>query len=422
MHTYDYTIAIEDPSCSRDGACPHPAQQAQSCNGAAFSENRMEAAPSLLKSHSTQTIRRDIHMTSSHLYHAIHAQPAALRELLADRAGTEQIAKKLAGARRILLAGIGTSFHAAVVGEYLLRRAGADAWAVRSFEFVSYPQALQTGDAVIVISHRGSKLHGIKAVEQATGARVFTAGITGKGTKMQGADATLETVEQELSSTHSISYTGALTRLGQIAARLAKLNGLAEQARRLEQGLLQIPVLMENILAREDEIRQVAQEAVKQQRRIYFVGAGPNAASAPEGALKAKEAAYVTAEGFELEQAIHGPQVAFETEDLLIPLSVRGAAQERIRDFLLALSEIGSRTWLLGEAPDAETAKLFQRANWSRFALADSVDVIEELTPLLAAVPVQLLADFLATASGTDADSFRNDQEVYRRAGERFQI
>ncbi len=361
-------------------------------------------------------------MTYSQLYRSIHAQPAALGVLLADWEGAEKIAERLVTARRILLAGIGTSFHAAIVGEYLLRLAGADAWAVRSFEFVTYPRPLRIDDAIIVISHRGSKLQSTRAIERATAVGAFTVGITGKYTKMQGADATLETVEQDPSSTHSISYTGALTRLGQIAARLAKLNGLAEQARRLEQGLLQIPVLMENILAREDEIRQVAQEAVKQQRRIYFVGAGPNAASAPEGALKAKEAAYVTAEGFELEQAIHGPQVAFETEDLLIPLSVRGAAQERIRDFLLALSEIGSRTWLLGEAPDAETAKLFQRANWSRFALADSVDVIEELTPLLAAVPVQLLADFLATARGTDADSFRNDQEVYRRAGERFQI
>ncbi len=359
-------------------------------------------------------------MTSSHLYHAIHAQPAALRELLADRAGTEQIAKKLAGARRILLAGIGTSFHAAVVGEYLLRRAGADAWAVRSFEFVTYPQALQTGDAVIVISHRGSKLHGIKAVEQATGARVFTAGITGKGTKMQGADATLETVEQELSSTHSISYTGALTRLAQIAVHLAKLHERAEQALRLEQGLASIPTLMENMLAREDEVRQVAQEAA--QRRIYFVGAGPNAASASEGALKAKEAAYVTAEGFELEQAIHGPLVAFEERDLLIPISVRGAAQQRVSDLLRALSEIGPRVWLLGTVPDTGTGELFQRAGWSRFALADAADIVEELTPLLAAVPVQLLADFLATARGTDADSFRRDQDAYRRAGERIHL
>lgn len=359
-------------------------------------------------------------MTNSHLYHSIHAQPATLRELLSDWTGAEQIAEKLAGARRILLAGIGTSFHAAIVGEYLLRLAGADAWAVRSFEFVTYPRALQAGDAVIVISHRGSKLHGIKAVEQAAGAHVFTAGITGKNTKMQGADVILETVEQDASSTHSISYTGALTRLAQIAARLAKLHELSEQAQRLEQGLRATPTLMEGILAREDEVRQVAQEAAQQQRRIYFVGAGPNAASASEGALKAKEAAYVATEGFELEQAIHGPLVAFEERDLLIPISVRGAAQQRMDDFLRALRVIGPRIWLLGTAPTSETAALFPGA--SRFALTDTADIAEELTPLLAAVPVQLLADFLATARGTNADSFRRDQDVYRRAGDSFPL
>jgi glutamine---fructose-6-phosphate transaminase (isomerizing) len=359
-------------------------------------------------------------MTKSHLYDSIHAQPEALRELLTDWTGAEQIAERLKGARRVLLAGIGTSFHAAIVGEYLLRRAGADAWALRSFEFVTYPRALQTGDAVIVISHRGSKLHGIKALEQATSASVFTAGITGKGTKMQGADITLQTVEQELSSTHSISYTTTLTRLAQIAVRLAQLNGLAEQGQRLEEGLVSIPTLMEGILAHEDEVRQVAHEAA--QRRIYFVGAGPNAASASEGALKAKEAAYVTAEGFELEQAIHGPMVAFEERDLLVPISVGGAAQQRIGDFLRGLSEIEPRVWLLGSTPDEKTGQLFQRAGWSRFALADGADIAEELTPLLAAVPVQLLADFLATARGTDADSFRRDQEAYRRAGERYSL
>ena len=361
-------------------------------------------------------------MTNSHLYDSIHAQPEALRKLLTDWTGAEQIAQRLKGARRVLLAGIGTSFHAAIVGEYLLRRAGADASALRSFEFVTYPRTLQADDAVIVISHRGSKLHGIKALEQATGARVFTAGITGKGTKMQGADITLQTVEQELSSTHSISYTTTLTRLAQIAVRLAQLNGSAEQGQHLEQGLTSIPALMENILAREDEVRKVAQDAVQQQRRIYFMGAGPNAASASEGALKAKEAAYVTAEGFELEQAIHGPMVAFEERDLLVPISVGGAAQQRVGDFLRALNEIGPRVWLLGSAPDEKTGQLFQRAGWSRFALADGADIAEELTPLLAAVPVQLLADFLATARGTNADSFRKDQEAYRRAGEKFSL
>jgi glucosamine--fructose-6-phosphate aminotransferase (isomerizing) len=213
-----------------------------------------------------------------------------------------------------------------------------------------------------------------------------------------------------------------LTRLGQIAARLAALTGNNQQAQSLEAGLSQIPALMEDILKREDEVRQVAQEAAAHARRIFFVGAGPNAPTAPEGALKAKEAAYVTAEGFELEQAIHGPQVAFETEDLLVPISVKGPAQERMADFLLALSEIGSRVWLIGEAPSAETAAFLSRENWRRFAICDNADLLEELTPFLAALPVQLLADFLATARGTNADLFRADNEIYKRANGRFRL
>ncbi len=356
------------------------------------------------------------------LYRSIHAQPQAVRELLADWELSTQAAERLARTGRIFLAGIGTSFHAATVGEYLLRLAGADAWALRSFEFVTYPRPLRGDDGVIVVSHRGSKLYGDTAVQRAVEAGVLTVGITGKNSKMQGADIRIETVEQDPSSTHSISYTGALTRLAQIATRLAALKGNGEQAERLEQGLAQVPALMEHMLAREGEVQRIAQEAVAQQRRIYFVGAGPNAVTAPEGALKAKEAAYVTAEGFELEQAIHGPQVAFEREDLLIPISVKGPAQARVADFLLALSEIGSRVWLIGEAPETQTAELFGRDGWTRFAVCDGVDLPEELTPMVTVLPVQLLAEFLAAARGTNADSFRTDHEVYKRAGTRFRM
>jgi glucosamine--fructose-6-phosphate aminotransferase (isomerizing) len=365
-------------------------------------------------------------MTTEHsntaLSRSISAQPDTVRELLQNWDGPNQAAEKLAPTRRILLVGTGTSFHAAIVGEYLLRLAGADAWAVRAFEFVQYPRPLQMDDGVIVISHRGSKIHGTKAVQRAKDAGVPTIGITGKNTKMQPPDVMIETVEQEPSSAHSISYTSTLTRLAQIAIRFATLHGRNEQAQRLQEDLAQVPVLMEDILARKDEVREVAQEAVVHARRIYFLGAGPNAASAPEGALKAKEASYVTAEGFELEQGMHGPQVAFEAEDLLVPISVKGHAQERMADFLLAMSEIRPRLWLLGNAPNAETAALFANEGWSRFALADKTDILEELTPMLAALPVQLLADFLAAARGTNADLFRADHEQYKRANARYHL
>src|SRR6059058_2819172 len=138
------------------------------------------------------------------LYRSIHAQPEAVRALLADWDGPAQAAEKLARANRIFLSGIGTSFHAATVGEYLLRYAGADAWALRSFEFVHYPRPLRADDGVIVVSHRGSKLHGNLALQRTLEAKVLTIGISGKDSKMQGPDIVIETVAQDPSSTHSI--------------------------------------------------------------------------------------------------------------------------------------------------------------------------------------------------------------------------
>jgi glucosamine--fructose-6-phosphate aminotransferase (isomerizing) len=359
---------------------------------------------------------------TSGLYRSIHAQPGAVRELLTDWDGPSRAAEMMAQTGRIFLSGIGTSFHAATVGEYLLRYAGADAWALRSFEFVHYPRPLREDDGVIVVSHRGSKLHGNLALQRAITSGVRTVGITGRGSKMQGNATIIETVEQEISSTHSISYVGAMTRLAQIAARLAALNGRTREAQALEQGLAYLPSVMEGILAREDGVREIAIDAVENARRLFYIGAGPNAVTGPEGALKAKEAAYVTAEGFELEQAIHGPQVGFERQDLVIPVCVRGAAQSRIADLLLASSEIGSRIWLIGLAPTAETAALIDGDQWKLFAIGYNVDLPEELTPLLTVLPLQLLADFLATARGTNADSFRADQEAYKNAGLRFTI
>ncbi len=356
------------------------------------------------------------------LYRAISAQPQAIRDILTDWDRIIQIAQRLSQCKRVFLSGIGTSYHAAIVGEYLLRLAGIDAWAVRSYEFATYPRPLHADDAVIVISHRGSKLHGIGAIQQAKQAGVFTVGITGKNSKMQGADLVLKTVEQEISSTHSISYIGTLTRLAQIAARLALLHGNTQVAQKLEQNLAALPALMEQIFQYEDVLQATAHDIAMNQRRVVVVGAGPNAATATEGALKAKEAAYITIEGLELEQAIHGPLVAFEPHDLIIVISVAGPSQPRIADFLRALNEIDTAVLLIGTVPTPELAGLFQRAKWQQIALLQHGEILEELSPLLTVVPLQLLADFLATARGTDADSFRKEQEVYRRATERYTL
>ncbi len=357
--------------------------------------------------------------TTTALYRSIHAQPSAIRELLVDWDTPTQAAQQLNSRERILIAGIGTSYHAALIGEYLFRLAGVDAWAVRSYDFVTYPRPLRSDDGVIVISHRGSKVHGVGAVQRAKQAGVLTVGITGKGSQMRDVDVMLETVGQEVSSAHSISFTGTLTRLAQIAARLAALRGNTQVAQQIEQGLAVVPTFIEQVFLHENTLRQVAQDVVTHQRRVFIVGAGPNAAIAPEGALKAKEAAYITTEGLELEQAIHGPFVGFEASDLVVIVSVKGPAQPRIADFLHALHEIGTHVLLLGTVPP-DDSNLFTRESWTNVEL--HTDMVEELTPLVTVVPLQLIADFLASARGVNADVFRADQSAYKQASSRFSL
>lgn len=99
-------------------------------------------------------------ITDSAMYRTIHRQPEELRRLLSE--GWEQAAEaaeRLQGARRVYTVGIGTSYHAALVGSWLLRAAGCDARAVNSFDFAVYPEAVDLGpkDAVVVLAHTGVK-------------------------------------------------------------------------------------------------------------------------------------------------------------------------------------------------------------------------------------------------------------------------
>jgi glucosamine--fructose-6-phosphate aminotransferase (isomerizing) len=359
-------------------------------------------------------------MSDTKLYQSIRRQPQAIRELLADSAPIEASTQLLREAKRILCVGIGTSYHAAMIGSYLLRQAGAEAWAIHAFEFTTYPRKLQKGDLILSISHRGNKHYSSQVLQMAEKAGIPTICITGKNTKAQHTQAIIETVEQDPSSAHTISYIASLTRLAQLATKLAEQNGEQEIAQQFEQGLAKLPGAIEDVLRCEGEIAQVAQEAIANKRRIYLIGAGPNAVTAQEGALKVKETAYVTVEGFELEQGIHGPMMAFEQEDLLIPIHVQGAATERMGDFMAVLSEMGTHTWVVGGIPQAAQGFL-QHPTWQQFTL-DYEGIPETLTPMLTIIPLQLLADFLAQERGTNADGFRLEQEAYKRAYGRIQL
>src|SRR6266576_7337474 len=169
------------------------------------------------------------HDAGAYLKATLESQPAELTRLLSDDSA-ERAASRLRDCSRIFLVGTGTSFHGALAGQFMLRSAGLEAWAVRAFEFANYPPARHDSDGLILLSHRGSKRFSRDALEGfAQGSKRWVV-ITGEGSAIEG-EGVIRTVAQEKSPVHTASHTGAMVRLAQLAAALGSPPWHAELAR-----------------------------------------------------------------------------------------------------------------------------------------------------------------------------------------------
>ena len=204
------------------------------------------------------------------MYDAIMRQPQAMEEMLRKHASQVQpVAAELARKKRVHLVGIGTSWHAALIARHWFKKfAGAtlsvEAW--HSFEFCSYPPALDGDDAVIVISHRGTKTYSFLALETAKSRGAYTAAITSTdpGPRITVADAHFTTVEQERSSAFTVSYTSALMVLAMLAAALGSWTDESGDVAHLRAQLEEAPVAASQVLARQVEVQQAVRRFPEQ--------------------------------------------------------------------------------------------------------------------------------------------------------------
>lgn len=355
------------------------------------------------------------------MHDAILAQPGCIaRALAAQREAIVTAAAQAAARKRIWIAGIGTSFHAAMVADNCLRHfmRGAGAAVVQSFEFVHYPRELRAEDAVLVVSHRGWKSYSAQALAVARAAGALTIAFTGQGgdESMRRADHVIETCEQEQSAAHTRSYTSALACLAVFAIHLAEGRGFVtpDDAQRAEASVQAAPGLLRTALQVEAQARAMA-EPLAQRSRWLFLGAGPNWATACEGALKVKETSYIAAEGFQIEQFLHGPVAEAGEHCAVLAHLAGGAGDYRIVAALRAAGEVGALRVLLashGAAPGEAVAEHLLEVPASG----------EWLSPLLHVVPVQLLAYYAALDRGTNPDTCRRDQPAHARARQHFDL
>ncbi len=307
----------------------------------------------------------------SQMLRIMRSQPEELRRLLADAGPAEAAAARLAG-RRVLLVGVGTSWHAAHHGAWMLREAGVHADAAHAADLAPYERAVDEQDGVIVLSHTAGTGYSMQVLERARQAGAAAVHVSGIG---KGGD--VETVAPEASYAYTASHTGALLRLAQIATALGAQLGELDA----------IPDRVAAVLDRSGPLIGVPE------RLVELIGAGPNAWTAQEGALKIREASYLAAEGLSSEQFFHGPSVALDAQDTLVVLDGGGPAADRTEAIAGAVEVTGAQVVRFGERDLGEALSVF---------------------PLT--VVVQRIAVELAQARGVSPDRFRYEEDPRREA------
>jgi glucosamine--fructose-6-phosphate aminotransferase (isomerizing) len=354
-----------------------------------------------------------------HMYEAIQAQPDAFGAVASgnEAAAAQFAAAASAGCERLFVCGIGTSYHAALSSEHLMRSFGggmtARAW--HSFDFALYGPELTNRDCVIAVSHRGSKIYTAQSLNRAREAGCTTALITGRGAGVEPAvaDAVFYTVDQEKSSAHTVSYVGALAVLAVLAEQFGRHRSGASG---LPEGFLfkGVAEAMRAALGLEDEVATFARQHAER-RRIWLAGGGPGGITAQEIALKIKETSYIAAEGMPVETMLHGPLQCAEDDDLFILIAPESAAQERVGQLAQAVQVIG--------APYVVVSDGSANGLWNGSAAIWSVPAVAEpFTVLTCLVPLQLFAYHLALARGTNPDSFRLEDPRFAKARDLVQL
>jgi glucosamine--fructose-6-phosphate aminotransferase (isomerizing) len=281
----------------------------------------------------------------------------------------------LAGARRVILAGTGTSQHAAELGAMMLGQAGLDTRWFPAASWARWSTGPRPGDALLVITHTAETAYAVRARADALTAGLPVVSITGAG---RGWPEAIETVPPEQSHTYTVSYTAALAVLARLAHQLGAADGSADQVRQAAAEVRQV--------CADPDGDRVAVPA----RSLALVGPGPWGVTAREGALKIREAARMLAEGFDSERFLHGAAVPLTSADGLVLLEP-------------------------GADPDGMTAALGDAAQQEGIPLAvltaapsAAAQPSGALPPLLAQIPMtvrlQLLAQWFASLRHQDPD------------------
>jgi len=319
--------------------------------------------------------------------------------------GLRAVLDRLRNARRIIITACGTSWHAALVGEYMIECLAQIPVEVEyASEFRYRNPVLSAEDVVIAISQSGETADTYAAIKEAKQKGALALGIV----NVVGSSIARETdagvyihAGPEIGVASTKAFTSQLTTLVLIALLLGRMKTLSStEGLRIAKELTNLPNKMKKILENAEQIKSLALK-FKDARNFLYLGRGYNFPVALEGALKLKEISYIHAEGYPAAEMKHGP-IALIDENMPV---VFIATQDEIYEKILSnIEEVKARNGNV-IAIATEGDELINR-------IADYViyipSTIPILTPILSVIPLQLMAYYIAVELGCSVDQPRN--------------
>ncbi|MCX8112292.1 MAG: glutamine--fructose-6-phosphate transaminase (isomerizing) [Bacteroidia bacterium] len=347
----------------------------------------------------------------------IFEQPQAIRDCMRGRIRQEPLEVRLGGissvmdrilaAPRLTLVGCGTSWHAALVGEYLIEQLVRVPVEVEyASEFRYRNPVISAGDVVIGISQSGETADTLAALRLAKQRGALILGIT----NVVGSSIPRETqagiyihAGPEIGVASTKAFTAQLTALTLLALHLGAVRYTIDRNLHdlLIEKLLTLPDLVAQTL---EKLHQPVYEIAKQfvsVTNVLYLGRGYNFPVALEGALKLKEISYIHAEGYPAAEMKHGPIALIDQGMPVIVIALRDSLYEKVLSNIQEVRARGGRVIAIATEGDEDIQ-----------TYADEVlyipDIPEPLSPILTVLPLQLLAYHTAVLRGCDVDQPRN--------------
>ena len=320
--------------------------------------------------------------------------------------GMQPYLSRLTSADRIILVACGTSWHSALIAEYLfedLARISTEVEYASEFRYrnpvisekdviVAISQSGETADTLAALKlskEKGALLYGIVNVVGSSIAR-----ITDSGSYTHAGP--------EIGVASTKAFTSQLVVLSLMAMNLGYKRGTISESyfRQLCYALIDIPSQVEKVLAANEQIKYIAGE-IKDANNALYLGRGYNFPVALEGALKLKEISYIHAEGYPAAEMKHGPIALIDEKMPVIIIATNMSAYEKI---FSNIQEVKARKGIVIAIVNEGEEKIKEIADFT----IEIPETLDPLSPLLSVIPLQLLAYHIAVMRGCNVDQPRN--------------